>query len=286
MAVLIALIECAGLLVSGCAVTSPDSRRGNALNLAAAAGWQASKLKAGRFTLLALHPLPPAPLSPSTASRPAKELAIFIEGDGLAWLNTTTPSLDPTPRNPAGLRMALAETRRTAVYLARPCQYTASPEAERCTVKDWTAARFSLEMVTAMDQAVSQLKQAFGAERLVLVGYSGGGAIAALLAARRTDVSRLVTVAAVLDTAAWTQQQGVSPLDASLNPADEWRSLRGLPQLHFVGGQDNQTGRAAVQPFVDRFARSQSPSVIRVVEEPAFTHACCWAEEWPRLSPP
>jgi hypothetical protein len=106
--------------------------------------------------------------------------------------------------------------------------------------------------------------------------------MAALVAARRDDVVLLVTVAGVLDHEAWTRLHGVSPLTGSLNPADEWMALVRVRQVHLVGGRDTQTGRAAVQPFVNRYASSPKPEVIEV---PDFTHACCWVENWPRLSP-
>jgi hypothetical protein len=44
--------------------------------------------------------------------------------------------------------------------------------------------------------------------------------VASLVAARRHDVVRLVTVAGNLDHLAWTTLHGVSPLTGSLNPAD------------------------------------------------------------------
>lgn len=266
---LAALAVAAGL--AGCATASPEARRQSALALAAPYGWQASTLAAGDFRLLALHPAP----------RASPELTVFIEGDGLAWLDPRTPSADPTPLDPLALRLALAEPHRPSAYLARPCQFDAPLAAGHCRVAHWTQARYSPEVIAAMDQGLSQLKQLFGAERLRLVGYSGGGTVAALLAARRRDVSVLVTVAAVLDHEAWTRAQGISPLSGSLNPAEDWAALRGLRQIHFVGAQDRLAGRAAVQPFVDRFAAPEKPVLVEV---PGFTHTCCWAENWERLS--
>jgi pimeloyl-ACP methyl ester carboxylesterase len=70
------------------------------------------------------------------------------------------------------------------------------------------------------------LKQRSGSTRLTLVGYSGGGTIAVLLAARRSDVAEVITVAANLDVGYWTQRDGLSPLTGSLDPAG------GNPRLH------------------------------------------------------
>lgn len=259
--------------LAGCGTPTPEQRLEAALGMAARAGWQESRLAAGGFRLLALHPAP----------RGTPELAVFIEGDGFAWVDPRTPSADPTPTDPVALRLALAEPHRVSAYLGRPCQFEPGRLAQACHSGDWTQARFSPAMVEAMDQAVSQLKQLFGAGRLVLVGYSGGGTLAALLAARRTDVTLLVTVAAVLDHAAWTRHHGVSPLVGSLNPAAQTQALRGVRQIHFVGGRDTVSGQPAVQPYLDRLAASDKALLIEV---PSFNHQCCWVRQWPLLSPP
>ena len=263
----------ATLLAGGCALPSPQARGDHALQQAPAAGWQPARLTAGRFELLALHAAP--------AEAEVPELAVFIEGDGLAWLDPRTPSDDPTPRDPLALRLALAEPHRPSAWLARPCQYASASAAARCRQSDWTAARFSEEIIASMNAALDQLKQRLGARQLVLVGYSGGGAVAALLAARRDDVAQLVTVAAVLDTGAWTRAHGLSPLAGSLDPMRVAPGLAALPQWHFVGTRDAVTGRAAVQPFVDR-----QPGRHAHIEALPFTHADSrWAADWPRLSP-
>ena len=55
------------------------------------------------------------------------------------------------------------------------------------------------KVVRVSKQAIDTLKQQFQSEEIVLVGYSGGGAIAALVAARRADVADLISVAGNLD---------------------------------------------------------------------------------------
>lgn len=258
------------LALSACSTLSPGERDQAARKLAAQCGWQAQSITAGRFLLLSLHPAP--------TRQAVDELAVFIEGDGLAWVGASTPSSDPTPRNPLALQLALAEKRRTAAYLGRPCQYDPGGTSQRCRVADWTQARYSAEIVAAMNAAIDHLKQTFQARRIVLIGYSGGGTIAALLATRRHDVAMLITVAGLLDHAVWTQELRISPLTGSLNPADEWAQLRQMPQIHYVGGKDRQTGRLALRPALDH----PSPRV-RVIEMPDFDHDCCWVEAWPRL---
>jgi pimeloyl-ACP methyl ester carboxylesterase len=135
-------------------------------------------------------------------------------------------------------------------------------------------------VVDASARAIEQLKQRFGAQRLVLVGYSGGAAVASLVAAQRRDVERLVTVAGNLDHRTWTSDQRLSPLEGSLNPADASVQLQSLPQTHFVGGQDRIIGAAVARAYAGRFA-PDAPLSIKVM--PAFDHHCCWVEQWPDL---
>jgi dienelactone hydrolase len=260
---------CLGL-VACASVPSPDERKDLADALAARRGWQASTIRAGRFVLAAY--------SPATPSR-SSSLTIYIEGDGLAWLTRSRLSSDPTPRDPVGLRLALAHPDDQAAYLARPCQYVAA-EATACDPRYWTLARFAPEVIHAMSQAIDALAQRAGARELTLVGYSGGGAVAALVAARRSDVVRLLTVAGNLDHAAWTQHHGVSPLVESLNPVDEVAVLKSVPQWHAVGSDDANTTAALLRAYADRFPPEARPAIHI---EPGFDHHCCWVDRWPKL---
>ncbi len=261
----------AGLILAACAtLPSPTERKAVADQLAAARGWQAQPLPAGPFALVAYLPAHPAA---------ADTLTIYLEGDGFAWVTPNLPSSDPTPRNPLALRLALAQPEGAAAYLGRPCQY-GDAEATGCAQRYWTTGRFAPEVIAATQRAIDQLKARFSARRLVLVGYSGGGAVAALVASERQDVSRLITVAGNLDHRAWTTLHRVQPLAGSLNPADRIAALGALPQYHYVGERDSNITPALIQAYADRFPAGQRP-VVR--SEGGFDHQCCWAEAWPRL---
>jgi pimeloyl-ACP methyl ester carboxylesterase len=177
------------------------------------------------------------------------------------------------------LRLALAQPTGNVVYLARPCQFV-DTDAPGCAQRYWTEARFAPEVVGATGQAIDVLKRHAGARRLMLVGYSGGGAVAALVAARRDDVERLVTVAGNLDHRTWAAFHHLSPLTESLNPADEVDALRRIPQLHFVGSRDTVIPPRQAVDFAALFPAGQRP-MIRV--EAGFDHRCCWAEQWKNL---
>jgi dienelactone hydrolase len=115
---------------------------------------------------------------------------------------------------------------------------------------------------------------------LVLIGYSGGGAVAALVAARRGDVIELVTVAGNLDHATWTAIHHVHPLDGSLNPVNAIDALQNIPQIHFVGERDKNVNTAVVNAYAERFPVNRRPR-IQIV--PEADHSCCWVDRWPVL---
>jgi len=266
----IAILLLASILAACAPIPPLAERRARADALAAGPGWRAELIAAGEFDLLAYTP---------QHIRQNTRLTVYIEGDGFAWVSRSMPSADPTPREPLALRLALKQQAGNAVYLGRPCQYV---DAERtaCPERYWQEARFAPEVVAASSKAIDVLKERFAATRLTLVGYSGGAAVAALLAARRNDVERLITVAGNLDHRAWTNHHRVTPLTASLNPADETAKLQAVQQWHFVGGDDRVIPASLVMAYAEHFPPSQRPTVTVI---PGFTHQCCWEGDWQRL---
>jgi predicted esterase len=206
-------------------------------------------------------------------------LSIYIEGDGFAWVNASRPSSDPTPINPVALQLALAHPKGNVAYLARPCQYT-QVMLSACNPHYWQDERFAEQVVAAENQAVEQLKQLFAADKLTLIGYSGGGAVAVLLAARRADVDTLVTVGGNLDHQLWTSQKHLSPLLGSLNPADYVDKLQRVNQWHFTGSEDEIMPTVIARTFAARFPAAKRPQIIEI---PGYQHNCCWVENWPEL---
>src|SRR5690606_19668333 len=118
-------------------------------------------------------------------------LRIYLEGDGRAWATPSQPSLDPSPRNLLVARLAFADP-QPSLYLARPCQFVRAPG---CQPLLWTDRRFSAEVLDSLDAALTRIKATYGNQTFELIGYSGGGALALLLAARRDDVALVQTLA-------------------------------------------------------------------------------------------
>src|SRR5690606_5057486 len=100
------------LIFLGACVASPHKRSFIADETARAHGWARVDIHAPPFSLVAYD----VPRGQSDV------LTVFIGGDGMVWANGLPP-VDPTPRDPLVLRMALAHPYGAAAYLARPCQY-------------------------------------------------------------------------------------------------------------------------------------------------------------------
>jgi poly(3-hydroxybutyrate) depolymerase len=177
-------------------------------------------------------------------------------------------------------RLALADpTTGPVLYLARPCQYTEGEDRRGCSVADWTYARFSARAVGALDAAISQAKVRVRADSVALHGYSGGGGMAALLAARRQDIVFLGTVAGNLDHKLWTSGHGDSPLSESLNPVEAGAATRNIPQLHVVGGKDE----VVPQAILDSWCRGLPEADLTRITLPKLDHKGPWDGAWPDL---
>jgi len=232
-----------------------------------AAGLEVQRLSGELFTLVALAP-------PQARS---KVLRIYIEGDGLAWRTRYRLSAHPSPVTPTALNLMLVDPTSDKAYLARPCQYL---QTEACHPKYWSTDLFSEEVISGMSRALDALKDRGGYTHLELVGYSGGGGVAVLLSARRDDITGLMTVAGNLDTEAVCRLHGLTPLSASLNPADVAEGLCGISQHHFMGKEDKIIPVSIYTSFAAHLSSIQAVSSV-VVDD--VTHQRGWEEQWAGL---
>jgi pimeloyl-ACP methyl ester carboxylesterase len=260
------------LPLSACISTAPSDfdrslqdRQQTAEGIAAAGGLTASVLQ-----------LSPFPIQ-SYARGGGDTLTVYIEGDGYAWASRTRPSTDPTPFNPLALRLAASDPSPVVAYLARPCQYVSS---SACSQRFWGRARFSEEVITAMDQAVTTVRTRAGASQIHLVGFSGGGAVVALLAARRSDIASIRTVAGYLDHVALNEAIGVSQLSGSLDPMQVAPALAQIPQLHLSGAADQIIPTWVAEGFVTAQGEGACAATLTV---DGASHNAGWADAWPRL---
>lgn len=208
----------------------------------------------------------------SRGSAAGRTLHVYLDGDGTPWLGGH-PAVDPTPREPLVLDL-LALDPAPAVYLGRPCYHGLGGEAG-CAPALWTSARYSEAVVASVAAAARRVLAAREAERVVWLGYSGGGVLAVLLAARVPETAGVITVAANLDVEAWADAQRASPLRGSLNPARQPPLAPQLYQRHYVGGRDR-----AVPVEVTRRGMTGGGALVVV---PDYDHRCCWSRLWPTV---
>lgn len=204
-----------------------------------------------------------------------RSLHVYIEGDGLPYLDRWTVSPDPTPRRPLMLKlMSLDEA--PAVYVGRPC-YGGLASDPPCTPLDWTLGRFGPRVVESMVAVVTALVEQSGASGVDLFGQSGGGTIAVLLAARLPNVHRVVTLAGNLDIDAWTELHGYAQLSGSINPVLAGPLPPEVEQEHYAGGRDRVVPPALVESAAPRLG-SGAVAVL-----PDASHQDGWEAHWPMI---
>lgn len=264
------VLSVVSVVLVGCGATNGFFRHEMAQRLAAPSHMVERRISAGSFALTAFERI-----------RERGGVAnIYIEGDGQAWISKSVKSMDPTPTNPVALHIATRDSADNLIYLARPCQYSKVTAGEGCDDAYWGKKRFAPEVLSAYVAALDNIKAHYKISGFNLIGYSGGGALAALLAAERDDVLSLRTIAGNLDHEAHSALHNVSMLDGSLNPPAYAKHLRDVPQIHFVGNEDQNIPVSISQSYMnalndDRCAR------IEIVS--GATHDSGWVERWPEL---
>jgi pimeloyl-ACP methyl ester carboxylesterase len=258
------------LLLQGCCFFAPCPYL-TADKLAENGGFKKDILNAGLFAIVTY----------SRIDSPGAPLTFYIEGDGAAWTTRRLLSADPTPRHPLALKLALSDPGQNIVYLARPCQYVLkNGMGTNCNSRYWSSAIFSEEVIGSVNLAMSKLKKQSSASGIHLIGYSGGGAVAVLIASRRNDIVSIRTVAGNLDHEKISLLHGVTPLTESLNAIDVAEKIKTIPQIHFSGSRDKIVPEAIAIDFV---ARQKGPACSRTVLVEGAEHGNGWLEKWPSL---
>ena len=261
--------------LAGCTAT-PAERSSAAGEIAGRGGLTRATVRSQGFVLTTWSRIAP----PKDGAPGGDDINVYIEGDGYAWATSSDPSSDPTPLNPLALRLAAADSAPSVLYLARPCQFRPPGTRDSCDTPFWTSHRFAESVVAALDGAMDRALPPSPRRRLTLIGYSGGGGLAVLLAARRTDVVAVVTVAGNIAHGVWTSHHKVSPLRGSLDPIDSAARLAAVPQLHLTGANDGIVPRLVADAFA---RRSPASACIRVVTIADAAHDKGWLENWPGL---
>lgn len=249
-----------------------QDRQLTANKIAANAGLTAERFSINGLPLLSYHRF-------GTNSEANGRLVVYLEGDGKAYETRRDISPDPTPEDPLSLSLAAIDTGPNVLWIGRPCQYSdIIPLPEACEQRLWTSARYGEEVIAAINNTLSDIAKRNHFTQIDLVGWSGGGAVALLLAERRRDVVTIRTLAGNLDHVSLMQVQRVNPLTGSLNPLTDLAKIATIPQIHF-GGEDDET----VPPWVVK-KYLELPSVNRSCTKayivPDAEHNDGWLEHW------
>lgn len=171
---------------------------------------------------------------------------IYIEGDGYAFNAHGKPTQDPTPKGTLVRKLAFGDNSPNVIYLARPCQYIKSPI---CSKRHWTTARFAPEVINAEYETIKQIT---GNNPVILIGFSGGAQVAGLVSSAKPglNVKKIITIAGNLDHLAWTQYHNLPPLNESMNLESYRTQFAKLPQIHYVGSNDEVIPLVLVRKFV------------------------------------
>ena len=201
-----------------------------------------------------------------------EKVVVYIEGDGLSWIDRFTPSSDPTPKNPLAFKLAKLDQNQNVVYLARPCQYI---QNNRCQKEIWTKLQYSNEIMANYTNILKELKNKHS--EVHLVGYSGGSVIAMYLASiKELDIKSVRTVAGNIKPNEFTQLLNISPYRTSLNLNDIEKKIQFVSQSHFYGTKDKVIPKELYTNYQER---SLNNSCIKFTKVNA-THNKKWELFW------
>ena len=198
---------------------------------------------------------------------------IYLDGDGVPATRYGRPTRDPTTRKYLILKLMAADP-NPSILIGRPCYYGTS---DACDARLWTSARYSNAVITRLSDAITTITARYGSSAVTLIGYSGGGTLAMLIAGATHGVQTVVTIAANLDTERWVAQHGYGALSESENPATRPPLAADIRQVHFFGAEDDN-----VPVDIARHVIARQPNA-RTVLIPNFNHDCCWAQRWGEL---
>ena len=166
-----------------------------------------------------------------------------------------------------------------AVYIARPCYlmkgFAEEIEDPECSAYWWTFGRYSEKVVNSMAKIIEQESESYN--NIVLIGHSGGGTLAALLAEQNEKTVALVTAAANLNVAEWVTYHQFTPLYGSLDPTRGVVLPNNIVQLHYIGDSDNEIKVGWQNDYLSRHPNA-SLTIL-----PEVTHQGGWYIHWPNI---
>lgn len=200
-----------------------------------------------------------------------KPTIVFIEGDGKPWQSYNKVAFEPTPDKPLLLEWFIAAD-FPAIYLGRPCYFKLNDQ--QCSPYWYTHGRYSEPVV---DSLVQVLRDNMGENSLVLVGHSGGGTLAVLMAEKLGNVETVLTIAGNLQVNTWSEYHQYSTLLGSMDPMLRSALPNHIQQIHLYSPFDILIQAEWIKSFSDRQHNS------RLIELPVHGHDYAWRKYYPEF---
>tara|TARA_B110000114_G_C15068691_1_gene388625 strand:- start:142 stop:942 length:801 start_codon:yes stop_codon:yes gene_type:complete len=200
-----------------------------------------------------------------------KSLILYIEGDGLSWIDRFTISSNPTPADPLAFRLASIDKSENIIYLARPCQYIWS---DSCNQDIWTTSQYSKVILDVYEEILREL--AISYSEIHIVGYSGGAGIAMYLGStNNTKIKSIRTVAGNINHNELSKLIKITPLSKSINFYPLEKKVSKIPQIHYYGNKDKVIPNELQKRF---YLRNKNPCIK--IKQAKATHHKGWLKFW------
>ena len=250
------------LLLSACSITGENFRYAKLLKFNEQFQFKETILKGKTFDLFSMQKL-----------NGSKSLVVYIEGDGLSWVNRVTPSSDPTPINPVGFKLARIDlSKADIVYLARPCQYVKN---QACNKDVWARRQYAREIINDYINIIEELSSSY--EDLHIVGYSGGAALARFLGSvEKLKVKSIRTIAGNIEPNEFVRLLNLTPHESSVDFNNVDQNIKQISQTHYYGLDDKVIPLQMHQSYERRHGDNECIKVIAV----KATHEENWERFW------
>ncbi len=250
------------LLLSSC-ISSIEKRVEEADKVASMNKFEKKLVKAGDFVITTYQRI----------SDKDSPYVFYIEGDGSISIGRYAIADNPTPSKVMLFKLATLDTRPNIVYIARPCQYTPVELNPNCNQAYWTDKRMAEEVIESTNIVINSINNGNPAS---LVGFSGGGGVAILVAARNKHIKDIITIAGNLDIENFSKHHGIYALKESLNPIDYAIKISNIPQLHLSGSKDAIVPSKIMQGYI----KASSSDCTQQKIFPNITHTKGWDKVW------
>ena len=202
-----------------------------------------------------------------------QRLTVYIEGDGLSWVDRFTPSSNPTPVDPLAFRMALIDEGENIIYLARPCQYEWS---NNCNKDIWTFSQYSSIVLNSYKEIINHLSKSHN--DIHLVGYSGGGGIAMYLGSiQNKSIKSIRTIAGNINHNELSKILNISRLKKSINFYSIEDKIKKIPQIHYYGLNDKTVPNELQISYKERNIENDC---VKIQSAHKVSHNEGWLDFW------